>query len=120
MTLTSGNVNDENCLGYAARDFFSPYKFSRRVVGSSDVSLKITHYGVCYADVIWTRNVSKHSKYLLVPGHEIVGISGEDILSMIGQTFRFLGGENEGSCDSNNNDSNSKTKERQRLEKQPS
>ncbi|KAI3761689.1 hypothetical protein L1987_52110 [Smallanthus sonchifolius] len=74
MTSDAGN---ENCLGWAARDpsgFLSPYKFNRRDVGVDDISITITHCGVCYADVAWTRNVLAHSKYPLVPGHEIVGI----------------------------------------------
>jgi len=64
------------CLGWAARDpsgVLSPYKFSRRDVRSDDVHLNITHCGICYADVVWTRNKMGHSKYPLVPGHEIVG-----------------------------------------------
>ncbi|KAK9122420.1 hypothetical protein Syun_020037 [Stephania yunnanensis] len=66
-----------NCLGWAARDpsgVLSPYKFNRRVLGCDDVSLKITHCGICYADVVWTRNKLGDSKYPVVPGHEIVGI----------------------------------------------
>ncbi|GAB2277518.1 cinnamoyl-Coa reductase, variant 3 [Dionaea muscipula] len=77
MTSESGT---ENCLGWAAKDpsgLLSPYKFTRRAVGSEDVSLKITHCGVCYADVVWTRNKHGDSKYPLVPGHEIVGIVQE-------------------------------------------
>nr|GLL27445.1 probable cinnamyl alcohol dehydrogenase 1 [Ipomoea trifida] len=60
-----------NCLGWAARDssgLLSPYNFSRRVVGSDDVSLDIAYCGICYADVHWTRNEGGTSK------HEIVGI----------------------------------------------
>ncbi|CAL0300831.1 unnamed protein product [Lupinus luteus] len=67
----------EDCLGWAARDasgVLSPYKFSRRAVGDDDVYVKITHCGVCYADVIWTRNHHHDSKYPVVPGHEIAGI----------------------------------------------
>ncbi|KAK3429610.1 hypothetical protein EUGRSUZ_E01105 [Eucalyptus grandis] len=67
----------EDCLGWAARDpsgLLSPYKFSRRTVGSDDVSIRITHCGVCHADVGRTRNMAGDSKYPLVPGHEIVGI----------------------------------------------
>ncbi|KAF8412900.1 hypothetical protein HHK36_000872 [Tetracentron sinense] len=70
----------EECLGWAARDVsgvLSPYKFSRRVLGCDDVSLKITHCGVCYADILWTRNIHGDSKYPVVPGHEIVGIVKE-------------------------------------------
>ncbi|XP_072985917.1 probable cinnamyl alcohol dehydrogenase 1 [Typha latifolia] len=66
-----------DCLGWASRDpsgTLSPYKFDRRVLRSDDISLKITHCGVCYADVIWTRNKLGDSIYPLVPGHEIVGI----------------------------------------------
>ncbi|KAI8013406.1 putative cinnamyl alcohol dehydrogenase 1 [Camellia lanceoleosa] len=44
---------------------------------SNDVSLKITHCGVCYADVVWTRNKLGDSEYPLVPGHEIAGIVKE-------------------------------------------
>ncbi|XP_020083837.1 probable cinnamyl alcohol dehydrogenase 1 isoform X2 [Ananas comosus] len=69
-----------SCLGWAARDpsgFLSPYRFSRRVVGGDDVSLRITHCGVCYADVAWTRNALHNSMYPLVPGHEIVGVVAE-------------------------------------------
>ncbi|CAL5338999.1 unnamed protein product [Camellia sinensis] len=67
---------EEECHGWAARDasgFLSPYNFGR----SDDVSLKITHCGVCYADVIATRNKFGRSKYPVVPGHEIVGIVKE-------------------------------------------
>ena len=39
-----------------------------RAVGSDDVSLKITHCGVCYADLLSTRNLHGNSKYPLVPG----------------------------------------------------
>nr|XP_043635806.1 probable cinnamyl alcohol dehydrogenase 1 [Erigeron canadensis] len=77
MTSDTGN---ENCIGWAARDpsgCLSPYKFNRRDVLVDDVSLTITHCGVCYADVAWTRNIQGHSKYPLVPGHEIVGIVKE-------------------------------------------
>lgn len=77
--MTSENAR-EDCLGWAARDplgVLSPYSFSRRAVGSDDVSVTITHCGICYADVSWTRNKLGDSKYPLVPGHEIVGIVKE-------------------------------------------
>jgi len=79
----SSDQRREECLGWAARDpsgFLSPYKFDRRAVGRDDVSVKITHCGVCYADVAWTRDKLGGfggSKYPLVPGHEIVGIVKE-------------------------------------------
>ncbi|KAL6280759.1 hypothetical protein ACE6H2_017640 [Prunus campanulata] len=77
--MSSESAN-ENCLGYAARDpsgVLSEYKFSRRCLGIDDISIKITHCGVCYADVIWARNKHGDSKYPLVPGHEIAGIVKE-------------------------------------------
>lgn len=39
-----------------------------RALRGDDVSLRITHCGVCYADVLWTRNKIGDSKYPLVPG----------------------------------------------------
>ncbi|XP_020595510.1 putative cinnamyl alcohol dehydrogenase 4 [Phalaenopsis equestris] len=66
-----------NCIGWAARDasgVLSPYRFNRRSLGDDDISIKITQCGVCYADVIWTRNRHHDSNYPLVPGHEIIGI----------------------------------------------
>ncbi|XP_020247504.1 probable cinnamyl alcohol dehydrogenase 1 isoform X2 [Asparagus officinalis] len=69
-----------SCLGWAARDpsgVLSPHRFNRRVVGDDDVSLRITHCGVCFADYSWTRNKLGDSNYPLVPGHEIVGIVTE-------------------------------------------
>ncbi|CAL4934645.1 unnamed protein product [Urochloa decumbens] len=69
-----------NCHAWAARDpsgILSPYKFERRTVRSDDVSLRITHCGVCYADVAWTRNMLHNSMYPLVPGHEIAGVVTE-------------------------------------------
>ncbi|KAK8944842.1 putative cinnamyl alcohol dehydrogenase 1 [Platanthera zijinensis] len=71
---------DGDCIGWAARDasgYLSPYTFSRRALQDGDVSLRITHCGVCYADVIWTRNLLNNSNYPLVPGHEISGVVTE-------------------------------------------
>ncbi|GMP48763.1 hypothetical protein CsSME_00016007 [Camellia sinensis var. sinensis] len=70
--MSSGGEMKEDCHGWAARDpsgLLSPYKFGRRAVGSDDVSLKITHCGVCYADVVWTKNKFGDSKYPVVPGY---------------------------------------------------
>ncbi|KAJ8770420.1 hypothetical protein K2173_015034 [Erythroxylum novogranatense] len=75
----SSETVKEDCLAWAVRDpsgVLSPYKFARRAVGKDDVSLKITHCGVCHADV-WSRNQHGDSKHPLVPGHEIVGIVKE-------------------------------------------
>ncbi|KAK7825511.1 putative cinnamyl alcohol dehydrogenase 1, partial [Quercus suber] len=46
-------------------------------VGSDDVSIKITHCGVCYGDVVWNWNKHGDSMYPVVPGHEIAGIVKE-------------------------------------------
>ncbi|XP_038996819.1 probable cinnamyl alcohol dehydrogenase 1 [Hibiscus syriacus] len=73
-------TNTEDCLAWDATDpsgVLSPYKFSRRPLRSDDVSIKITHCGICYADVIWSRNILGDSKYPVVPGHEIDGIMKE-------------------------------------------
>ncbi|KAI4370817.1 hypothetical protein MLD38_019124 [Melastoma candidum] len=72
----SSELGEGNCLAWAARDpsgVLSPYRFNRRKVGSKDVLIKITHCGICHADVGWTRNLSGNVKYPVVPGHEIVG-----------------------------------------------
>ncbi|XP_062027586.1 probable cinnamyl alcohol dehydrogenase 1 [Rosa rugosa] len=69
-----------NCLGWAARDasgVLAPYKFNRRDVQGDDVSIKITHCGVCYADILWPRNKHGDATYPMVPGHEIAGIVQE-------------------------------------------
>ncbi|KAL6978938.1 cinnamoyl-Coa reductase [Sarracenia purpurea var. burkii] len=71
--MSSGR-EEEDCHGWAARDasgFLSPYKFGRRVVGSDDVSVRISHCGVCYYDVACARSKFGDSK------HEIAGIVKE-------------------------------------------
>ncbi|KAI8013408.1 putative cinnamyl alcohol dehydrogenase 1 [Camellia lanceoleosa] len=92
--MSSGREMKEDCHGWAARDpsgLLSPYKFGRRVVGSDDVSLKITHCGVCYADVIWTRNKHGDSKYPVVPGDcEYCGMD-MDVYCSKGALFTFNG-----------------------------
>jgi cinnamyl-alcohol dehydrogenase len=66
-----------DCIGYAAHDesgFLKPFKFKRRNSGPDDVVFRVTHCGICYADVIWTRNFLNDVQYPVVPGHEIVGV----------------------------------------------
>ncbi|KAI6703601.1 hypothetical protein NL676_012737 [Syzygium grande] len=80
MSPSSDKEMSKNCHAWAARDdsgLLFPYEFERRAAGSDDVSVKITHCGICYADVVYTRNKIKNSVYPLVPGHEIVGIVEE-------------------------------------------
>ncbi|XP_021812533.1 probable cinnamyl alcohol dehydrogenase 1 [Prunus avium] len=76
---TGANGNGD-CLGWAATDesgILSPYKFSRRSLQNDDVSVKITHCGICYADVLFPRNKHGNANYPMVPGHEIAGIVQE-------------------------------------------
>ncbi|CAI9101702.1 OLC1v1039092C2 [Oldenlandia corymbosa var. corymbosa] len=78
--MASESAKEGNCLAYAARDpsgFLSPYSFDRRSVKDDDVLLDISYCGICFADVAWTRNYMGHSKYPLVPGHEITGVVRE-------------------------------------------
>ena len=46
---------------------FSIWMF--RAVGSDDVSINITHCGVCYAEVGWPRNKFGDAMYPMVPGY---------------------------------------------------
>ena len=42
---------------------------AHRAVADDDVSINITHCGVCYADVSWTRNKNGDAMYPVVPGY---------------------------------------------------
>ncbi|KAG0613520.1 hypothetical protein M758_6G109500 [Ceratodon purpureus] len=69
-----------DCYGYAAHDskgVLVPFKFKRRNSGPDDVVFRVTHCGVCYAEVIWTKNFHGDVMYPVVPGHEIVGLVTE-------------------------------------------
>ncbi|KAA8546670.1 hypothetical protein F0562_003099 [Nyssa sinensis] len=62
--------------GWAARDnsgVLSPFKFSRRVTGETDVRFKVLYTGICHSDLHHVKNDWGASKYPMVPGHEIVG-----------------------------------------------
>ncbi|XP_008342262.1 probable cinnamyl alcohol dehydrogenase 1 [Malus domestica] len=77
---TSSDTVNGNCLGWAATDesgVLSPCKFTRRNLQNDDVSIRITHCGICYADVGFPRNKDGNAKYPMVPGHEIAGIVQE-------------------------------------------
>ena len=39
------------------------FKTLYRAIGSEDVSLDIAYCGVCYADVVWTRNKTGYARY---------------------------------------------------------
>jgi uncharacterized zinc-type alcohol dehydrogenase-like protein len=58
----------------AAKDALAPWQFERREPGPSDVSIAITHCGVCHSDVHQARDEwGGGSIFPMVPGHEIVG-----------------------------------------------
>ncbi|CAL9013492.1 unnamed protein product, partial [Prunus brigantina] len=68
MHATMSSENATDCLGWAARDasgVLSPYNFTR----SDDVSIKITHCGVCYAEVVFPKNKHGDATYPFVPGY---------------------------------------------------
>ncbi|KAE9596961.1 hypothetical protein Lal_00007613 [Lupinus albus] len=67
-------------FGWAARDtsgILSPFNFSRRQTGETDVALKVLYCGVCHTDLSMITNKWASSIYPLVPGHEIVGVVTE-------------------------------------------
>lgn len=69
-----------DCVGYAAFDasgHLSPFKFKRRNPGPDDVVFRVTHCGVCFAEIVWTKNFLNDVMYPVVPGHEVVGVVTE-------------------------------------------
>ncbi|TVU09473.1 hypothetical protein EJB05_42948, partial [Eragrostis curvula] len=70
-------VGGITALGWAARDasgHLSPYSFSRRAQGDSDVTIKVLFCGVCHTDLHVIKNEWGNALYPVVPGHEVVGI----------------------------------------------
>jgi cinnamyl-alcohol dehydrogenase len=66
-----------DCIGYGAHNdkgLLVPIEFKRRIAGPDDVTFRITHCGVCYAEVKWVFNKIGTTKYPIVPGHEVVGV----------------------------------------------
>lgn len=61
-----------------------------RAVGADDVSIKITHCGVCYADVVWTKNLHNDSKYPVVPGYVASCCIIADLLLNRSSTYCWL------------------------------
>jgi uncharacterized zinc-type alcohol dehydrogenase-like protein len=52
----------------------APVTFDRPDAGPGDVTIKITHCGVCHSDLHQARNDWENTLYPCVPGHEIVGV----------------------------------------------
>jgi len=63
-------------LGYAAQAAttpLAPFTFERRALRPDDVSIAISHCGVCHSDLHQARSEWEGTIYPCVPGHEIVG-----------------------------------------------
>ncbi|WP_018639824.1 NAD(P)-dependent alcohol dehydrogenase [Parafrankia elaeagni] len=56
---------------------FSTITVERRDVGPSDVLIDIAYAGVCHTDVHHARAEFGHTRYPIVPGHEIAGVVRE-------------------------------------------
>ncbi|GAV90004.1 ADH_zinc_N domain-containing protein/ADH_N domain-containing protein [Cephalotus follicularis] len=70
----------KKAFGWAARDtsgVLSPFNFSRRATGETDVTFKVLYCGICHSDLHMAKNEWGFSIYPLVPGHEIVGVVTE-------------------------------------------
>ncbi|KAH7520426.1 hypothetical protein FEM48_Zijuj08G0142500 [Ziziphus jujuba var. spinosa] len=73
MSSTEQNVN---ACGWAATDssgILSPFYFTRRANGDSDITIKIFYFGICHTDLLLAKDEIGITIYPLVPGHEIVG-----------------------------------------------
>ncbi len=51
----------------------APFTIERRDPGPHDVVIDIEYCGICHTDLHLVRNEWTHSRYPIVPGHEIVG-----------------------------------------------
>jgi uncharacterized zinc-type alcohol dehydrogenase-like protein len=50
-----------------------PFSYTPRPLGAHDVEVRITHSGICASDLHQVDNGWGHSKFPMVPGHEIIG-----------------------------------------------
>ncbi|KAL8144188.1 hypothetical protein V2J09_017220 [Rumex salicifolius] len=74
--MEKGGEHPRRAVGWAARDssgHLSPFTFSRRATGESDVSFKVLYSGICHSDLHYIKNEWHNAVYPAVPGHEIVG-----------------------------------------------
>jgi len=61
--------------GKTAKDAkFSKFSIKRNVAGPEDVTFDVKYCGVCHTDVHFANNDMGHTKYPIVPGHELAGI----------------------------------------------
>ncbi|KAL3638990.1 8-hydroxygeraniol dehydrogenase [Castilleja foliolosa] len=67
-------------IGWGTKDksgHLSQMEFTRRVTGDRDVQFKVLYSGICHSDLHMAKNDWGHSKYPMIPGHEIVGVVTE-------------------------------------------
>ncbi|KAJ6822494.1 putative mannitol dehydrogenase [Iris pallida] len=85
----------QKAFGWAARDssgILSPFNFTRRVNGDSDVTIKILYCGICHTDAHFVKNEHGFTVYPLVPGHEIVG----EVVEVGSNVHKFKSGDKVG------------------------
>lgn len=70
MTST---IRSRGYAAYSAGEALRPFEFERREVGPRDVRLEVLFCGVCHSDLHFVDNDWGHSRYPVVPGHEVVG-----------------------------------------------
>ncbi|MDR2441423.1 MAG: NAD(P)-dependent alcohol dehydrogenase [Planctomycetaceae bacterium] len=62
---------------HSHEDQFHLYEFTRHGVGGNDIQIEILYAGICHSDLhaVWEeqKDFGIHSRYPMVPGHEIVG-----------------------------------------------
>ncbi|KAJ4768842.1 cinnamyl-alcohol dehydrogenase [Rhynchospora pubera] len=74
--LVPEEEHPRKAFGLAAHDssgLLSPFPFSRRNNGDTDVTIKILYCGICHSDLHSIKNEWKNTIYPIVAGHEIVG-----------------------------------------------
>ena len=74
---------------FSAGAELGPFSYNRRDLRPDDVLIDILYCGICHTDLHWIRNDWGHSRYPLVPGHEIIG----RVNSVGAKASRFQPGE---------------------------
>lgn len=71
--LDNGRIHSKGyaMLGKDAK--FTPFEFSRHVIGDNDILIKILYAGICHSDVHTAKSEWGATIYPCVPGHEIAG-----------------------------------------------
>lgn len=81
--------------GYAAMaagEDLVPWSFQRRELGTHDVSISITHSGICHSDIHRVREEWQSQLFPIVPGHEIIG----QVTAVGSEVSRFVVGQRVG------------------------